>query len=132
MRLYLDASSIIHSVEGEARLRELTLTWISDSYRDDRGEIVTSRLSRLETRSKPMRDANRSVLALYDNFFKRATLVEVNADIVELATELRATYALLSADSVHVASALRTESSVLLTTDRKLARVSKLKVVVLE
>ena len=132
MRLYLDANTIIHSIEGEARLRQLTLTWISNAYRDDRGEIVTSRLSRLETRSKPIREANRAALALYDNFFRRASLVEVTADIIELATELRARYALGSADSVHAASAVRAEPSVLLTTDGKLARVSELKVVVLE
>lgn len=79
-----------------------------------------------------MREGNRTVLALYDNFFRRATLVELTSDIIELATDLRARFALRSADSLHAASALQAEASVLLTTDWGLGRVSDLKVVVLE
>jgi predicted nucleic acid-binding protein len=132
VRLYLDAAAIIYSVEGASALRDLTLAWMRRALAEGRGEIATSRLSLLEARSKPLHDGDKAVLALYDNFFRRATLLEITADVIDRATDLRARFALRSADAIHLATAIQAKADAFLTSDRKLARVSDLKVIVVE
>ena len=84
---YLDACSIIYLTEGalawrsavEARLRVLPVT----------AGLVTSRISRLECRSKPIRDRDAALLARYDQTFAAARLVEMSAPIIERALQRR-------------------------------------------
>jgi predicted nucleic acid-binding protein len=132
VRLYLDANAIIYSIEGKPQLRSLTLSWIRRALDGPRGEIVTSRLSLLETRSRPLRDGDQATLALYDNFFRRTTLLEVTAEIIDRATELRARFNLRSPDAVHTATAIHAHADSFLTGDKRLARVSSLAVVVVK
>jgi predicted nucleic acid-binding protein len=82
------------------------------------------RLSRLECRVKPLRDANASLLSLYDGFFSRDRLVivDVTASVLERATELRARHGLKTPDAIHVASAIEAGSDLLLTGDAAMAR----------
>jgi predicted nucleic acid-binding protein len=85
---YLDACCILYMTEGapawraaiEARLRTLPQS----------GALVTSRISRLECRSKPIRDRDTALLARFDATFANARIVEVTEAIIERATELRA------------------------------------------
>jgi hypothetical protein len=56
--------------------------------------LVTSRISRLECRSKPLRDGDVALLALYDAAFAKTRFVEVTAAIIDRATEIRARYGL--------------------------------------
>lgn len=132
MRLYLDANTIIYSIEGVPALRTPTLEWMGRAVAGGRGEIVTSRFSLVETRSKPLRDGNKGLLDLYDNFFRRATVIEITALVVDRATELRARFGVRSADAIHLATALLGQVDTFLTSDRNLKRVSDLNVVVLE
>jgi hypothetical protein len=87
---YLDACCIIYMNEGAppwcgaigACLAALPAS----------GGLATSRISRLECRSKPIRDRDPALLARYDSTFATVRVVEVTAAIVERATELRARY----------------------------------------
>lgn len=78
----------------------------------------------MECRSKPLRDNDQTVLALYDSFFSagRVKLIDVGAPIVEKAALLRATYNLKTPDALHVASAITSGARVFLTGDSALAR----------
>ena len=132
MRLYLDANPIVYSIEGVPDFRLAALGWIERAEAAD-GAVITSRLSRLECRVKPLRDGNLDLLELFEGFFAREglELVEVTAEVIEAATQLRATHNFRAPDAIHLASALVAKADVFLTGDRNLARCPDLKVEVL-
>jgi uncharacterized protein len=129
--VYLDACCFIYLVEGEpvwrlavdARLRGLA-----------RGAaIVTSQLSRLECRTKPIRDGDHSLLARYDALFAadRVVLRDLTAAVVDGATQMRARYGFRSPDALHLASAVECRAVAFWTGDASLARCAEVPVVVI-
>ena len=126
---YLDACSLIYLTEGaagwrsavEARLRALPAT----------AGLLTSRISRLECRSRPTRERDAALLALYDAAFARTRIVDVTAAIIERATELRARYGLRSPDAIHLGTAIDEGADVLNTGDATHARCTEIDVDVL-
>jgi predicted nucleic acid-binding protein len=115
--IYLDANIIIRLVEGdvgarhsvEARLRGLL-------------SFMTSRLSRLECRCRPLREGDQRLLGLYETFFNGSelSLCDVTAEVIERATELRAKLNVRTPDAIHLASAVLYGVTVFLTGDRSL------------
>ena len=97
------------------------------------GSLVTSRLSRLECRSKPLRAGDLTTLAQFDVFFAGVELVlaEVSPAVVERATALRARYNLKTPDALHYATAVEVGATAFLTGDRALSRCSEVPVEVL-
>lgn len=87
MRLYLDASPIVYAIEGLPAFRTAALAWIEQAEAAQ-GAVITSRLSRLECRVKPLREGNSELLERFEGFFSRAALefVEVSAEVIERAT----------------------------------------------
>ncbi len=130
MRLYLDASTIIYCVESASPFREAVLARLSPAEGAMKGILLTSRLSRLECRVKPLRDSNAELLATYDSFFTRQSVnvIEIGAAVVERATELRARHGLRTPDAIHVATAIEEHAELFLTGDRELARCKEVKV----
>ncbi len=128
-RLYLDANSIIYSIEGTLEFRGQALGWIKQAETAD-GVVVTSRRSRLECRVKPLRDGDADLLARFDGLFARDVLemVDVTSEVIERATELRAAHNFRTPDAIHLASALVAGADVFLTGDRDLAKCPGLKV----
>jgi len=126
---YLDACSLIYLTEGaagwrsavEARLRTLSAT----------AGLMTSRISRLECRSKPTRDRDAALLARYDAAFARTRVIDVTGPIIERATELRARYGFRSPDAIHLATAIDEGADVFITGDAALARCTEIAVDVL-
>lgn len=92
MRLHLDACAITCSFEGLPAVRDAAVRLVEQAEAAPQGAVITSRLSRLRCRVKPLRDGAVDLLARYDAFFSRAGLVlpELSAGVVERATELRA------------------------------------------
>ena len=106
MRLYLDANIIIYLIEAvepfQSRIRNRLFSFESQSA----SELVTSRLSCLECRSKPLAEKNSHLLEHYDQFFSRSLLqlVEITPDVIERATAIRAQYGFKSADAMRYIS----------------------------
>lgn len=71
---YLDTSAIIYFIEGTAAVRAQIAGSIANAESDPAGRIVTSRLSRLECRVKPLRVGDSALLAIDDAFFTRRRL----------------------------------------------------------
>lgn len=104
--VYLDACCFIYLVEGqppwrsaiEARLRAL----------GPGARVVSSQLSRLECRTKPLREGDHRLLANYDALFaaSRVAVRDLSAAAVDGATTLRAKYGFKSPDALHLASAV--------------------------
>ena len=132
MRLYLDANPIIYSIEGVPEFRAAALGWL-ERAEGAGGAVITSRLSRLECRVKPLREANTELLARFEGFFAREglELAEITAEVIEAATALRATHSFRPPDAIHLATAVLAKADTFLTGDRNLARCPGLKVEVL-
>ena len=104
--IYLDACCFIYLVEG-------TPTWraaIENRLRaiDSTARLVTSQLSRLECRTRPMRDRDEALLRRYDTLFSadRVSLVEIGEAIIDRATDLRARYGYKTPDAIHLATGI--------------------------
>jgi uncharacterized protein len=132
-RVYLDASAIIYFVEAESPFHAVVLQSIDRFHSDPGSTLVTSRLSRLECRVKPLRDDDKELLAKYDTFFKRRRLIigDIVATVIERATELRARYRFKTPDAIHLATALEEHAGLFLTGDDDLQRCTEVKVEVL-
>jgi len=118
-QLYLDSAAIIYAVEANPEFSGQTIRRIVEHLQDEDARLLTSRLSRLECRVRPLRDDNQAVLADYEDFFAadRLQLIDVSAAIVERATSLRAQYGFQTGDAVHLATAIEHNVEVVLTGD---------------
>lgn len=133
MRLYFDASTIIYSVERVPPFRTTVVERIEQVEQTSNGAIITSRLSRLECRIKPLRDGSVRLLEQFDEFFRNplVRLVDVNASIIEQVTELRAQYGFKTPDAIHLATAIGEGADRFLTGDESLRRCTEVEVEVL-
>ncbi len=130
--IYADANIIIRLIEGD----DATRAPIEARLAPLRGTgpfLLTSRLSRLECRVKPLRNRDNNLLALFDAFFTGAEVVilEVNEATLEKATEIRADLNLKTPDAIHLASAILAGGSAFLTGDRNLSRCTEIPVEIL-
>ena len=126
---YLDACCIIDLNEGAPDWRAAIATRLAALPAS--GGLVTSRISRLECRSKPMRTRDAALLGRYDATFAAARVVDVTPAIIEHATELRARYGFRTPDAIHLATAIEANVDVFLTGDASLARCAEVRVDVL-
>jgi len=130
--IYADANVLIRLLEGDVTTRaplEARLLPLRGTGRF----LLTSRLSRLECRVKPLRANDVTLLALYDAFFAgfEVELLELSDAVVEKATELRATLNVKTPDALHLASGILAGATAFLTGDRNLSRCTEIPVEVL-
>ena len=124
--IYADTNVIIRLLEGQPAVRAP----IENRLQPFRGLtqfLLTSRLGRLECRCKPLREGNAALLGLYESFFGSAEvlLLEIDAMVVEKATELRASLNLKTPDAIHLASAILAKVTLFLTADQALQRCTQ-------
>ena len=107
MRLYIDANPIIYAFEGEPDLRAAAVAWIAQARFNPSITLVTSRLTRLEVRCKPLGAGSLDLLGLYDRFLESRAIeiVSLTDSIIEAATVLRGQKA-GAADAIHLATAI--------------------------
>jgi len=132
MKLYLDANVIIYAIEGEGALRRNVIERLAETEAAE-GPVITSRLSRLECRVKPLREGNDRLLQRYDEFFAQESLrvVELSPVVVERATVLRARNGFKTPDALHLATAIEEGAALFLTGDAALRRCGELNVEIL-
>ena len=125
--VYLDACTIIYLVEGAQSVQQTVKTRLSQHQAN---ALTTSRLSRLECRIGPLKNNATSLLSTYESFFSAAglTIVELVADVIERAKDLRATYGFKTPDALHLASAIEGKADIFITGDGKLARCKEIPV----
>jgi predicted nucleic acid-binding protein len=69
VRLYLDANTIIYAIESSPPFRDMVIARILQVESAADGIIITSLLSKLECRVKPLRESATAILAQYEGFF---------------------------------------------------------------
>ena len=105
--IYADSGIIMRWVEGGPEVRDaIDIRWRQVPQRDR--VFVTSRIARLECRCKPLRDQRDDILSLYEVFFSgdEVDIRDVDAAVVEKATEVRAIAGLKTPDAIHAATAM--------------------------
>jgi uncharacterized protein len=80
-RLYLDTCCIIYLIEASSPFHGVVAARLRLHNADPTATLVTSRLSRLECRTKPLRMNDTSLLADYERFFaaRRLVVAELSA-----------------------------------------------------
>ena len=100
MRLYLDANALIHGIEGPQPLKRAVLAWIDRAESDVEGIAVTSRLTRLECRVKPLREGNHALLNRIESVLESGAIevVPISDEVIESATRIRAEFGIRTPD----------------------------------
>ncbi len=126
---YLDACCFIYLTEGTPAWRAAVETRLK--MLPAATGLVTSRLSHLECRSRPMRDQDATLLGRYEAVLGKARVIDVTAAVIERATELRARYGFRAPDAIHLATAIDCGADVFVTGEAALARCTEIAVDVL-
>jgi len=86
--------------------------------------LITSELTRLECRVKPLRNSDAALLQDFDDYFANslAEIIPLTRDVIDRATEIRAQFNFKTPDSIHLAAAVVSNSDIFLTNDHRLNR----------
>jgi predicted nucleic acid-binding protein len=126
MRIYLDAVTVIYTVEDIAPFAARIDTRLAAP-----GVIqVASDLTRLECRVKPLRDGNSRLLTAFDDYFAVVVgeIVPLTRQVVDRATRIRAEYRFKTPDVLHLAAAVESGCDLFLTHDSRLRRFREIQV----
>ena len=131
--LYLDTCCIIYLLEGTEPFHTSVTQRLMKRRATTGATILTSRLARLECRTKPLRENDVSLLARYETFFtaQRFRLVDITSAVIERATELRAKYGFKTPDALHLATAILEHVDVVLTGDHALEKCREIPIEVI-
>lgn len=131
--LYLDTCCIIYLVEAISPFHAAVIRRVMAHNVAPGAEIMSSRLARLECRTKPRRESDAALLSRYETFFtaQRFRIAEISPAVIESATDLRAKYGFKTPDAIHLATAIVQRASTFLTGDAQLRRCSEIVVEVI-
>jgi predicted nucleic acid-binding protein len=130
-QIYVDANAVIYAIERIEPYRTLLEPLWQAAYAEDLA-IITSELTWLETLTKPLRDQNSQLEALFRAFLsaQEVTLLPATLPLWEQAARLRG-LGLKTPDALHAATALTQQCVLFITNDPIFRRVPNLPVVVL-
>ena len=131
--IYLDASSLIYSVERVEPYRTLLETMWQQAQ-DGNLTIVSSPVLVVEVLVKPLQVGNAEIEIQYRELFasNAVRLLEASYEVFEDAARLRAETGLKIPDALHAATALRADCALFITNDTDFRRVRGLPIVVLD
>ena len=133
--VYLDACCFIYLVEGTPSWKSTVERRLRAVAAQDETRFVTSDLTRIECRTKPLREQQSEVLQQYDRLLSSSELrvLPISRGVVDRATELRARYvALKTPDAIHLAAAVVAGADLFVTGDAALRGCSEVTVEVLQ
>ena len=133
--IFIDTAPIIYFIEADAIWGHI-VKQIVDNAISKRIRFISSVVTLSEVLVKPSSQADELLQARFKQFLrngKNLTLLEITAEIAELAGELRGLYpSLKGMDSLQLAAAISSKSDIFLTNDRKLKKINQIRVMLLE
>jgi predicted nucleic acid-binding protein len=133
-RLGVDTAPVIHFIEANPRYDAL-VTEVFRRIADGVPEGVCSVITLTEVLVHPLRHGNRQLAQEYRNLLLGSphfSTVSIDATTAETAADLRARYNVRTPDAIQIAAALEHGCQAFLTNDATLARVTELRVFVLD
>ncbi len=129
-RIYLDTAPIIYTVERVA----VYTTAVDARLSAEDLTLVTSDLTRMECRVKPLRDGNRALLQDFEDFFAQAIaeIIRLSSEVIDRATEIRAQYNFKTPDAIHLAAAVVSGCEMFLTNDQRLNSFSEIAIEIIQ
>jgi uncharacterized protein len=124
--VYLDTCIIIGLIEGDKRQRSILKALLP------KHQIYSSELVRLETRLLPIRQNAPVKLTQFDRFFSVCKFIDLNREVFELATQLRAESHLKTPDALHLAAAIQAGCTEFWTNDKQLVKAAGKALLVLD
>ena len=130
--IYIDTSMVIYTVEGNPEYYSL-LQPLWSKFQICEIEIISSELILMEALVVPLRNANNSLIADYEQLLlsEEMQLIPINQSVLRQAATLRATTNLKTPDAIHAATALSVNCTQFITNDKGFRNVSGLPVIVL-
>lgn len=129
MIVYLDASFIIYLIEAAMPLHAAALARLQEFQRTQQLSLMTSRLSWIECRVKPLREKNERLLGDYARAFDTSLFVaDIDSDVIDRAANLRAGLNLKTPDAIHIATAINYRAELLLTGDADFRKCTDVRV----
>lgn len=116
--VYVDSCMIIGLIEGDATQRQLLKKQLVQH------SIFSSELARLETRLLAIRNDNQDSLQNFDRFFAACEIIDLNREVFEQATLLRAKTQLKTPDALHLAAAIHAGCQEFWTDDKQLKNIA--------
>ena len=131
--IYIDASSLIYSVERVEPYRSL-LEPMWQEAQEGNITVVSSPLLVSEALVKPLRDRNTEIETQYRELFasNAVRLLDASYQVFEDAAIIRAETGLKIPDAIHAATAIRANCTLFITNDTDFRRVQGLPIVVLD
>jgi len=133
-RLGIDSSPIIYFVEAHPIYDPL----VTDLFRMiGQGSITgfTSMITLCEVLTKPYRAQSQSLIQRYRSLLldsNHFVCLDIDSNIAELASQLRAKYQLLTPDAMQIAMAISANCEAFLTNDKNLRRVNEVQVLIID
>ncbi len=107
MILFLDSNALIYQYEGSPTVQKAVTEQVRRwAGRGAQTTPAVSRLAVMECCVKPLREGNAALLARYRQLFAATAIIELDAAVIDTATQLRATHGLKTPDALHAACAL--------------------------
>ena len=130
--IYIDTSVVIYTIEGSPDYYSL-LQPLWAKFRSREIEIISSELILMEALVVPVRNADDSLIADYEQLLlsSEMRLIPINQSVLREAARLRATTTLKTPDAIHAATALSVNCTQFVTNDKGFRNVPSLPVVVL-
>ena len=129
----LDTMVFIYHFQENQIYSPLTFS-IFDSLEKGNFNAVTSILTLLEILVKPKRENNSILTERYKILFEtfpNLQMKELNENIADIASSLRANYNINTPDAIQVATSLEAHADIFITNDTSLKKVTEIKVMLL-
>ncbi len=134
MKIALDTMIFIYHLEDYPQYSEMTET-LFRHIELGRSVGVTSYITLLEILVRPKQERKFNIVAEYKELlltFPNLTFIPTDLHIVDLASSLRAKYAIKTPDAIQTATAIAEKADVFITNDERLKKVVETSVIMLD
>lgn len=127
-KIGLDSTNFIYLLEKHPRYIKIVRKVFSD-IRDGRYDAILSSIGLIEIITGPKKAGRRDIAFEYNEQitrFPHLSIISINEQIVEYASDFRAHYGLKTPDAIHIATAYSEHASYFLTNDTSLKKVKEI------